>query len=218
MGNFTDHTHGLQVTVQGKQGQRSVTLIPSVPYVRRWLDDHSGNGDPEAPMWSKITKNEGLTDRMVYKLFQEAAARAWDVDIDEHGIGALPKPVTLTNFRKSSASHLASKGMNQAHIEDHHGWVRGSKVASRYVSVFSDDSDRALVEAYGKEVEEGGDDATIARLTVPGVGPKLHGTRTSAYGAVRDSNPARRISLRRLRGSYSPPSRTQKRMSRLPAG
>jgi len=39
------------------------------------------------------------------------------------------KPVTFTNFRKSSASYLASQGMNQAHIEDHHGWVRGSDVA-----------------------------------------------------------------------------------------
>ena len=50
------------------------------------------------------------------------------------------RPVTFTSFRKSSASYLALQGMNQAHIEDHHGWVRGSDVASRYVSVFGQDA------------------------------------------------------------------------------
>lgn len=168
VGDLTDHKYGLQVTVEGKQGKRTVTLIPSVPYVRRWLDDHPAADNPSAPLWSKITKAEGLSDQMVLKIFREAAGRAWDVDIDEHGIDALPKPVTLTNFRKSSATHLASKGMSQAHIEDHHGWVRGSSVATRYVSVFSGDSDRALAEVYGMDVpDEDGEDHEIAPVVCP---------------------------------------------------
>jgi len=40
IGDVTDHDHGLQVTVDGKQGRRTVLLIPSVPYVRDWLDEH----------------------------------------------------------------------------------------------------------------------------------------------------------------------------------
>jgi hypothetical protein len=64
------------------------------------------------------------------------------------------KPVTFTNFRKSSASYLASQGMNQAHIEDHHGWVRGSDVAARYVSVFGEDADRELSKIHGAEIDE----------------------------------------------------------------
>ena len=31
LGNVSDHKHGLQITVDGKQGQRSVMLIKSVP-------------------------------------------------------------------------------------------------------------------------------------------------------------------------------------------
>jgi len=143
VGDIQDHEHGLQVTVEGKQGRRTVMLIPAVPHVNRWLDDHPDRDDPDAPLWSKITKCEPISDRMVSKVFDEAADRA-DVD----------KPVTLTNFRKSSAAFLASRNLNQAHIEEHHGWVRGSKVAARYISVFSEDSDRELAKIHDIDVSE----------------------------------------------------------------
>lgn len=176
VGDVSDHPYGLQVTVDGKQGRRTVTLIPSVPYVQKWLDAHPADGDPDAPLWSKLTKPEGVSTTMVTKMFVEPAARVWDVDLtDADGnkrtiskvADDLPKPVTLTNFRKSSASHLASKGVSQAHIENHHGWVRGSKVASRYVSIFSEDTDRELAGAYGKEVEEDTEDTEIAPVDCP---------------------------------------------------
>lgn len=150
VGDITDHKHGLQVTVSGKQGKRTVTLIPSVPHVQRWLADHPARDDSDAPLWSKLSQAEPLSYKMVTKMFSKPAERA-----------GVTKPVTLTNFRKSSASHLASRGMNQAHIEDHHGWVRGSKVASRYVSVFADDADRELAKIHGVEItEEDEPDAT----------------------------------------------------------
>lgn len=149
VGDVTDHKHGLQVTVDGKQGKRTVTLIPSVPWVQRWLSDHPAPNDPDAPLWSKLSEPESLSYRMITKMFSEPADRA-----------GVSKPVTLTNFRKSSASYLASRGMNQAHIEDHHGWVRGSKVASRYVSVFAEDADRELARLHGRDVSEEEPDET----------------------------------------------------------
>jgi hypothetical protein len=143
VGDITDHKHGLQVSVDGKQGKRTVALIPSVPYVQRWLSDHPGENDPDAPLWSKLSKPEGLSYRMLTKMFSEPADRA-----------GVSKPVTLTNFRKSSASYLAARNVNQAHIEDHHGWVRGSKVAARYIAVFGEDTDREIAKSWGKDVEE----------------------------------------------------------------
>jgi hypothetical protein len=142
VGDVQDHKHGLQVTVDGKQGRRSVILNPSVPYVARWLQDHPDRGDDDAPLWSKLHTPESISDRMVSKVFKQTADRA-DVD----------KPVTLTNFRKSSAAALASRNVNQAHIEDHHGWVRGSKAAARYISVFSEDTDREILRAWGEDIE-----------------------------------------------------------------
>ena len=62
---------------------------------------------------------------MFAKMFENADERA-----------GVDKPVMFTNFGKSSASFLSSQGMNQAHIEDHYGWVCGSDVAARYGSVF----------------------------------------------------------------------------------
>jgi len=142
VGDVTDGDHGLRVTLRGKQGKRTVTIIPSVPYMNEWLAKHPADNDPGAPLWSKLSTPDEVSYQMLNKVFKEAADRA-DVG----------KPVTLTNFRKSSAAHLASKGVNQAHLEDHHGWVRGSKVASRYVSVFADAADREIAKAYGKDVE-----------------------------------------------------------------
>lgn len=143
VGDVRDHDHGLQVTVEGKQGRRTVLLIPSVPQVSAWLDAHPAADDPDAPLWSKITKPEPISNRMVSKVLNEAANRA-DVS----------KPVTPTNFRKSSAAFLASRNLNQAHIEDHHGWVRGSKAAARYISVFGEDSDREIARLHGVDVSD----------------------------------------------------------------
>lgn len=56
------------------------------------------------------------------------------------------RPVTFTSFRKSSASYLASQGMNQAHIEDHHGWVRGSDVT---ITTFPRTDDSIPSRIYG---------------------------------------------------------------------
>lgn len=152
VGDITDHKHGLQVTVDGKQGKRTVTLIPSVPHVQRWLSDHPAPDDGTAPLWSKLSKPEPMSYRMITKMLKEPAERA-----------GVTKPITLTNLRKSSASHLASRGMNQAHIEDHHGWVRGSKVASRYVSVFAEDADRELARIHGLDIEDDKPDPTAPR-------------------------------------------------------
>lgn len=50
--------------------------------------------------------------------------------------------ITFRRMRKSSASYLASENVNQAHLESHHGWTRGSDVASRYIAVFGEANDR----------------------------------------------------------------------------
>jgi integrase len=141
VGDIQDHKHGLQLTVDGKQGQRTVLLIPSVPWVSRWLGDHPDRSDRDKPLWSKLNSAEPVSDRMIYNVFEDAAEDA-----------GVTRPVTLTNFRKSSAAFLASRNLNQAHIEDHHGWVRGSDAAARYISVFGEDSEREFARLHGKDV------------------------------------------------------------------
>ncbi|UPV73878.1 tyrosine-type recombinase/integrase [Halorussus limi] len=158
LGDVTEYAHGYQITVRGKMGQRTVPLIPSVPFLQRWFADHPG-ADPDAPLWAKLTAPEAPSYNALRTAVKDAADRA-----------GVSKPVTFTNLRKSSASHLASRGLNQAHIEDHHGWTRGSDVASRYVSVFADDTGREVARAHGLEIS----DAEEPESTAPVECPRCH--------------------------------------------
>lgn len=156
IGSFADHEHGLQVTVQGKRGQRSPLLIPSVTFVQQWLNAHPGD-DPEDPLWTRIKQPEAITPQRIRDMLKERAKEA-----------GVTKPVTPRNFRKSSATYLASQGVSQAHLEDHHGWVRGSSIAARYIAVFDEANDREIARAHGLDVsEESGTDDGPGRLTCP---------------------------------------------------
>lgn len=150
---ISDHKYGLQVTVDGKTGRRSPVLIPSVPYVNRWLEVHPG--DRNDPLWCNLNSGDSISNNRIRDVLKEKARKA-DVE----------RPVTPSNFRKSSASHLASQGVSQAHLEDHHGWTRGSDIAARYVSVFGDANDREIAKAHGIEVQEDEHD-DLAPLTCP---------------------------------------------------
>jgi len=145
-GDIVDHDYGLQVTLNGKNGRRSPVLVPSVPYVRRWLDDHPG-GDTD-PLWCKLSSPESISNNRVRDALKDVADRA-----------GVDKTVTPTHFRKSSASYLASQGVSQAHLEEHHGWTRGSDIASRYIAVFDDASEREIARAHGLDVEADEPDA-----------------------------------------------------------
>ena len=177
VGDLQDHKPGLQVTAEGKRGRRTVTLILSAPCVDRWFADHPARQDPDAPLWSKLHEVEGISDRTVSKVFDNAAERA-----------GVSNPVTLTGFRKSSAAFLASRNLNQAHIENHHGWVRGSKVAARYISVFGDDTDRELARLHGLDVSDDEPDP-IAPLTCPRCDRKTHARSRCASGAGKQRAP-----------------------------
>jgi hypothetical protein len=107
VGDVNDHEHGLQIMVDGKRGQRSVSLIPAVPYLNRWLSDHPASDNPDAPLWSKLSQPEQISYRLFNDAFKDAAKRA-----------GVTKIVTPTNFRKSNATYLARQGMPQAFIED----------------------------------------------------------------------------------------------------
>jgi hypothetical protein len=142
IGDVADSEYGLQIFVDGKTGQRSVTLIPSVPYLQRWMNDHPGE-DSNAPLWSKLSKPEELTYRRFRAIFDDAAQRA-----------GVAKPVTPTNFRKSNASHLARKGMNQAFIEDRQGRKRGSDLTAHYVARFGGEAEEEYARMQGIDVEK----------------------------------------------------------------
>jgi site-specific recombinase XerC len=150
IGDISDHRHGVKISVDGKRGQRSPLIIPSVPYLRQWLSLHPADDTPTAPLWSKLNTVDTLSYRMFLKMIKKPARRA----------GIDHTDITYRRMRKSSASYLASQNINQAHIEDHHGWKRGSNVAARYISVFGEANDREVARAHGIDVQEEEPDPT----------------------------------------------------------
>jgi hypothetical protein len=142
VGDVSDHEHGLQIHLDGRMGQRSVTLIPSVPYLNRWLSEHPGSDDESAPLWSKLNTPEEISYRLFNNIFKDAADRV-----------GVTKPVTPTNFRKSNATYLAKQGVNQAYIEDRQGRKRGSEATAFYIAKFGGEADDRYAEIHGLEVE-----------------------------------------------------------------
>jgi len=101
IGDVSDHKYGMEITVDGRQGQRSVTLISSVPYLQRRLEVHPKSDDPEAPLWCDLDTGREVTYKMKQKMLRKPVERAV-----ESGDLQKPSKMGLTEMRKSSASYL----------------------------------------------------------------------------------------------------------------
>jgi len=155
-GDLTDSEHSIKVWADGKRGEHGVDLIPSIPYVNRWLDEHPST-DPDAPLWSKLSAPDHLSYQRFLQMFKEPARRA-----------GVDKPVTPTALRKSNASWLAHRGANEALIEDRQGRVRGSDAVSRYVAAFGeDDAETQYAALNGLDVEQTESAEERAPVTCP---------------------------------------------------
>jgi integrase len=143
VGDVNDHRHGKQIMVDGKTGQRSVLLVTSVPYLQRWMSDHPDSTDGDAPLWSKLDDAEEVSYRCYLNIFKRAGRKA-----------GISKPTTPTNFRKSNATYLAEKGMNESFINDRQGRTRGSKATAHYVAKFGGRAEDEYARLQGLEVDE----------------------------------------------------------------
>ncbi|WP_436903568.1 tyrosine-type recombinase/integrase [Halovenus halobia] len=149
VGDVGDHKYGMEIMVDGKQGQHPVVLISSVPYLKRWLEVHPRGDDPEAPLWCDLDTGREVSYKMKQKMLRKPVQRAV-----ENGDLNPPSKMGFTRMRKSSASYLARKNVSQQHLEKHHGWVENSDEARRYIAVFADDTAREIAKAHGVDVTE----------------------------------------------------------------
>jgi integrase len=143
VGDVFDGEYSMGIHVDGKRGERAIHLVVSVPFLTKWLGEHPAPDDPEAPLWSKLGKNEQPTYQNVLGIFRRLAKRA-----------GIQKDVTPTNFRKSNTRWLTVQGMSTARIEDRQGRVRGSKHTARYHAHFGEESQEVAYAAlHGIAVE-----------------------------------------------------------------
>lgn len=142
VGDVNDSEFGVDIEVDGKTGQRSVSLILALPYLNRWLGDHHPRpNDEDAYLW---VKSNG--ERMSYTTFSRYFKRAADrIDLE--------KPATPKNFRKSNATWLARLGKNESFIEDRHGRERNSDAISHYIAMYGEDRAKEYAAMHGHDIE-----------------------------------------------------------------
>ncbi|MDL0145666.1 tyrosine-type recombinase/integrase [Halobacterium salinarum] len=144
MGQVNDADHGIQISLDGKQGEHSVTLINSVPYLQQWLSKHPAPDDDEAFLWCNLDEpHDNASYQTFLGRFKKAGERA---DID--------KPVTPTNFRKSNTYWLAKQGANESFINERQGRKPTSDHARRYIAEFGPENENnQYAELQGLEVQ-----------------------------------------------------------------
>ncbi|KDE57541.1 integrase [Halostagnicola sp. A56] len=143
VGDIFDGEHSVGLHVDGKEGERTVHLITSVPYLQQWLSEHPAPDNDQAPVWSKLSSPERPSYNTFLNYFKNAAGR---VDIT--------KDVTPTAFRKSNTRWLILQNFSTARIEDRQGRKRGSEHTARYMARFGEESnERAYAQLHGLEVE-----------------------------------------------------------------
>lgn len=144
MSQVNDADHGIQIILDGKQGEHSVTLINSVPYLQQWLSEHPAPDDDEAYLWCKL---DDAYDNASYQTFLsrfKKAGRRANID----------KPVTPTNFRKSNTYWLAKQGANESFINDRQGRKPTSDHARRYIAAFGPENENnQYAELQGLDVQ-----------------------------------------------------------------
>lgn len=144
IGQVNDADHGMQIALNGKQGEHSVTLINSVPYLQKWLTEHPAPENDDAYLWCNL---DDPHDKASYQTFLERfkrAGRRTDTD----------KPVTPTNFRKSNTYWLAKQGTNESLINERQGRKATSDHARRYLAEFGPENENnQYAQLQGKDVE-----------------------------------------------------------------
>jgi integrase len=163
VGDIFDADHSVGLHVDGKEGQRTVHLIWSVPHLQDWLAEHPAGETDDAWLWSKLSGADRPSYNTWLNYFKAAAKRA---DIS--------KEVTPTNFRKSNTRWLILRGMKTPRIEDRQGRERGSEHTARYLAKFGDESnERAFARAMGIDIDEDPEDEEIAPVTCPRCGDQV---------------------------------------------
>mgnify|MGYP000309588044 CR=1 FL=1 len=159
VGDIFDSDHAIGLHVDGKEGQRTVHLIWSVPWLQDWVSEHP-SGDDGAYLWAKLSDPERPSYNTWLDYFKAAAERA-----------GVSKDVTPTAFRKANTRWLIKRGLKTPRIEDRQGRERGSEHTVRYLARFGDESnERAYAQVQSVDVDADEETEEVAPVTCPRCG------------------------------------------------
>jgi site-specific recombinase XerD/RNA polymerase subunit RPABC4/transcription elongation factor Spt4 len=133
--------YGARLTVNGKTGMRKILVIQSAPYLQEWVNQHPTNDDSESYLWANC-RGPFLSYTGISSILKKASKKA-----------GIKKRVYLHLLRHSRATALASI-MTEGSMKQYLGWTQGSKMAGIYIHMSGKDTDNAILEANGIEIQK----------------------------------------------------------------
>ena len=150
-----------KIKVRGKTGERQIPLIISVPYLKRWIDEHPFRDGPNAIVFCSLSQRS-FGQMISYQMMWKTISRIGK----EAGIKKRTNPHIL---RHSRATVLANY-LTEAQMCEFFGWTQGSRMPRTYVHLSGRDIDKAINKIYGLEEEEDEKERTIQPQKCPRCG------------------------------------------------
>jgi hypothetical protein len=144
-----------EILVNGKTGTRHIPLINCLPYLKDWLDDHPLKNYPNAYLFAKrngsnITSGGVLNSykTRIRPYFENLLNSDIDSNDKKHIKELLKKPWN-PYIRRHSALTDKSKILKEHVLRQHAGWSISSRMPEKYLHYFGNESNEAILEAYG---------------------------------------------------------------------
>jgi integrase/recombinase XerD len=128
--------YGALLFVNGKTGFRRVRIVASVPYLVEWINNHPLKDNPKEFLWLSRDLKIWSYGAM-YGMLKRTARKA-----------KINKKFNPHNHRHSRASYLANH-LTEAQMDEHFGWIQGSKMPRIYIHLSGKKVDSALLKLYG---------------------------------------------------------------------
>lgn len=134
-----------KIKVNGKTGERQIPLIVSVPYLKKWIEQHPFKDNMDAYIFCSFAHKDygGL---VTYKTAREIV-----INIAEKA--GVKKKVHPHILRHTRATVLANH-LTEAQMCEFFGWAQGLRMPRVYVHLSGRNIDPAIDKIYGMEEEE----------------------------------------------------------------
>jgi site-specific recombinase XerD len=165
--NMMFDKQGIQVTVKGKKGPRTVRLVNSVPYILEWLKIHPSWDSSESYLWVNFSRTQPnnigkkLKYNGFYMVLKSTARRA--------GIKKNVYPHLLRHSRLTEIGYKLSDPV----LKRFAGWKMNSNMPQVYLHLNGKDTDKTILRnVYGIEDETNTDKDVLVPKTCINCGHK----------------------------------------------
>jgi len=148
----------VEILVNGKTGTRHVLLINNIPHLKNWMDIHPQKNNPNSALICSV--GSGISHPItigglgkIYersrKYFEQLLEKPDINPEDKLKIRELLKKPWNPYIRRHSALTEKSKFLKESVLRQHAGWSGNSEMHLKYVHFFGNESNEAILEAYG---------------------------------------------------------------------